>query len=169
MLRSFITLYNSHNVLIDDNGRALLTDFGLSITESTISASATTKSLFNGGTLAWTAPEVMNAVKGQSSTQLFTAKSDVYSYGIVIFEVLSGDYPIASHRGAELSNMPWHGMGMIDIITSVARGLRPTVAPAAISETNVVKAELHANTMQQCLHSDPTVRPTFAELNTLAA
>jgi serine/threonine protein kinase len=97
------TLYNSHNVLIDDNGRALLTDFGLSKTESTISASATTKSLFNGGTLAWTAPEVLDAVQGQSSTQLFTAKSDVYSYGILTFEVLSSDYPVASHRGAELS------------------------------------------------------------------
>jgi serine/threonine protein kinase len=160
-----IHVYNSHNVLIDDNGRALLTDFGLSKTESTISASATTKSLFTGGTLAWTAPEVMNGVKGQSSTQLFTAKSDVYSYGIVTFEVLSGDYPIASYRGAEMSNIPWHGMGMIDIITSVARGIRPTVAVAAIAETNVIKAELHIVTMQQCLHSDPTVRPSFAELN----
>jgi serine/threonine protein kinase len=160
------TLYNSHNVLIDDNGRALLTDFGLSKTESTISGSATTKSLFNGGTLAWTAPEVLDAVQGQSSTELFTAKSDVYSYGILTFEVLSGDYPVASHRGAELSNMPWYGMGPIGIITSVAKGYRPTVATAAVSETNVVKAELHASTMQQCLHSDPTVRPTFAELNT---
>jgi serine/threonine protein kinase len=98
---------------------------------------------------------------------LFTAKSDVYSYGILTFEVLSGDYPIASHRGAELSNMPWHGMGPIGIITSVAKGYRPTVAVAAVSETNVVKAELHASTMQQCLHNDPTVRPSFAELNTL--
>jgi serine/threonine protein kinase len=160
-------IYNSHNVLIDDNGRALLTDFGLSITESTISASATTKSLFNGGTLVWTAPEVLDAVQGQSSTQLFTAKSDVYSYGILTFEVLSGDYPVASHRGAELSNMPWNGMGPIGIITSVAKGYRPTVAAAAVSETNVVKAELHASTMQQCLLGDAIARPSFAELHTL--
>jgi serine/threonine protein kinase len=89
--------------------------------------------LFNGGTLAWTAPEIFNVVKGgQSSTQLFTEKSDVYSYGILTFEVLSGNYPIASHRGAEMSNIPWHGMGMLDIFTPVARGLRPTPAVAAI-------------------------------------
>jgi serine/threonine protein kinase len=156
--------YNSHNVLIDDDGRALLTDFGLSKTEGTISASATTKSLFNGGTLAWTAPEVFNVVKGQSSAQLFTAKSDVYSYGVLTFEVLSGDYPVASYRGAELSNMPWHGMGMLDIFASVARGLRPTPAAAAVSEHNVSAAELHEHLMQQCLHSDATARPTFAEL-----
>jgi serine/threonine protein kinase len=68
-------------VLIDDDCRALLTDFGLSKTEGAISTSSTTKSLFHGGTLAWTAPELFNAVRGQTCTQLFTAKSDVYSYG----------------------------------------------------------------------------------------
>jgi serine/threonine protein kinase len=73
--------YYSHNVLIDDDCRALLTDFGLSKTEGAISTSSTTKSLFHGGTLAWTAPELFNAVRGQTCTQLFTAKSDVYSYG----------------------------------------------------------------------------------------
>jgi hypothetical protein len=69
---------------------------------------------------------------GQSLTQLFTEKSDVYRYGILTFEVLSGDYPVAPHRGTELSNVPWHGMGMLDIFTSVARGSRPTPAVAAI-------------------------------------
>jgi serine/threonine protein kinase len=81
---SYYYYYNSHNVLIDDNGRALLTDFGLSKTEGTISVSSTTKSLINGGTLAWTAPELFNAVRGQTCTQLFTAKSDVYSYGMYV-------------------------------------------------------------------------------------
>eukprot|EP00953_Heterococcus_sp_UTEX-ZZ885_P025023 13630-Heterococcus_DN1.PRE.1 len=45
---------------------------------------------------------------------------------VLTFEVVSGDYPTASYRGAELSSTPWHGMGMIDIVASVARGLRPT-------------------------------------------
>jgi serine/threonine protein kinase len=54
--------YNSHNGLIDDDGRALLTDFGLSKTKSTISGSAATKSWFNGGTLAWTVPEIFHVV-----------------------------------------------------------------------------------------------------------
>eukprot|EP00953_Heterococcus_sp_UTEX-ZZ885_P001942 1559-Heterococcus_DN1.PRE.3 len=109
--------YNSHNVLIDDDGRALLTDFGLSKTESTISGSATTKSLFNGGTLAWTAPEIFNVVKG------------------------------VNHQHS-------------------SRGLRPTPSVAAISENNVLRAELHEHLMQQGLLGDPTARPTFAELRT---
>jgi serine/threonine protein kinase len=108
----------------------------------------------------------MNAVRGQSSAQIFTEKSDVYSYGILTFEVRSGDYPIASHRDAELSNMPWHGLGMIDIVTSVARGHRPTPAVAAVKNSNVLKAELHEQLMQQCLLCEPTARPTFAEVGT---
>jgi serine/threonine protein kinase len=107
---------------------------------------------------------VFNIVKGQSSTQLFTAKSDVYSYGILTFEVLSGEYPIASHRGAEMSNMPWHGLGMLDIFTSVARGFRPTPSIAAISDNNVSMAHVHEHLMQQCLLSDAAARPSFAEL-----
>jgi hypothetical protein len=57
-------------------------------------------------------------------------------------------------------------MGFLDVLSSVARGLRPTPSSAAISETNVLKAELHEHLMQQCLLGDATARPTFAELNT---
>jgi serine/threonine protein kinase len=46
----------SHNVLITDKFRAVLTDFGLSRTASSISGMTNTRSVFNGGTLAWTAP-----------------------------------------------------------------------------------------------------------------
>jgi serine/threonine protein kinase len=94
----------SHNVLITDNFRAVLTDFGLSKTAGSISGMTNTRSVFNGGTLAWTAPEIFNAKGGKSQ---FTAKSDVYSYGIVIYEVLAGSYAVSHHAGAELSNMPW--------------------------------------------------------------
>jgi Protein tyrosine and serine/threonine kinase len=67
---------------------------------------------------AWTAPEIFDETRGASH---FTAKSDVYSYAIVIFEVLCGAYPVALHgnsssnssstnsttNSAESSNMPW--------------------------------------------------------------
>ena len=45
---------HSHNVLITDDDRAVLTDFGLCKTASTVSGMGTTKSLFQGGTLCWT-------------------------------------------------------------------------------------------------------------------
>jgi serine/threonine protein kinase len=86
---------NSHNVLITDGRRAVLTDFGLSKTASTISTMTNSKSSYSGGTLAWTAPEIFNETDTVSN---FTAKSDVYSFGILIYEVLSGAFG---------SSMPW--------------------------------------------------------------
>jgi serine/threonine protein kinase len=68
----------SHNVLITDDCRAVLTDFGLSKTATTISGMTNTKSSFGGGTLAWTAPEIFASKRGMSQ---YTVKSDVYSYG----------------------------------------------------------------------------------------
>jgi serine/threonine protein kinase len=101
-------------VLITDDCRAVLTDFGMSKTSSTISGMTNTKSVFNGGTLAWTAPEIFNARRGASN---FTAKSDVFSYGIVIYEVLSGAQQqqqstapaatAAHRRSKEVSSIPW--------------------------------------------------------------
>jgi serine/threonine protein kinase len=68
----------SHNVLITDDCRAVLTDFGFSKTATTISGMTDNGNSFKGVTTAWTAPEVF----GTSTTKpQFVAKSDVYSYG----------------------------------------------------------------------------------------
>jgi serine/threonine protein kinase len=101
---------NSHNVLITDERRAVLTDFGLSRTASTItSMTSSTKSSFSGGTLAWTAPEIFNETDATSN---FTASSDVYSYGVLIYEVLSGACPVSQNSGirnsgTDASSIPW--------------------------------------------------------------
>ena len=62
----------------------MIIDFGLSKTVDVIIAAKATATNFNCGTPAWTAPEVL-------LREPFTAKSDVSSYGIVIWEVLQGD------------------------------------------------------------------------------
>jgi hypothetical protein len=81
-----------------------------------------------------------------------------------VYEVLAGAYPTRSHDGSEVSNMPWAGMGFIDILSAVAKGLRPVLAAAAVTDANVLNAAAYASSMQQCLHADPSLRPSFAEL-----
>jgi serine/threonine protein kinase len=158
----------SHNVLITDDHRAVLTDFGLSKTATTISGMTNTKSSFAGGTLAWTAPEVLNARRGVSC---FTAKSDVYSFGVVQWEVLCGVMPTTDSNSINnggskaIGNLPWHGMTFLEIITAVvSRGERPEVPAEYVNDSNVTAAAAHVAIMTQCFKGDATERPSFVEV-----
>jgi serine/threonine protein kinase len=148
----------SHNVLITDDRRAVLTDFGLSKTASTISGMTNTRSVFNGGTLAWTAPEVLNARTGETC---FSAKSDSYSFGVVQWEVLCGNNSSSTETGGPL---PWAGLTFIQIITAVSRGERPIVPVEYVDDSNVLAAAVHVAIMTECFRGDPSERPSFLEI-----
>ncbi|OCH94020.1 kinase-like protein [Obba rivulosa] len=67
------------NVLVDDSGKACLTDFGLSIKAQKNESPKRSRSA--AGTLRYMAPE---AIRGD-----LTFATDVYSFGMLIFEVFS--------------------------------------------------------------------------------
>jgi serine/threonine protein kinase len=71
------------NFLLDDDGHALLTDFGIALkSEDT----RLTKTLEQMGTVAYMAPE-------QRTQRTVTAKADIYSLAIVLHELLTGQTP----------------------------------------------------------------------------
>ena len=72
------------NVLVTDEHRACLADFGLSTashSQAFIITSLSTK--YAGGTLRWTAPELLEGVQLMNTTC-----SDVYSFACVSYEVV---------------------------------------------------------------------------------
>ena len=71
------------NVLIDSEGRAKVTDFGIARSLEAEGLTATGRVL---GTTDYVAPE-------QALGEDTTAQSDVYSLGICLFEMLTGDVP----------------------------------------------------------------------------
>ena len=71
------------NVLIDAEGRAKVTDFGIARSLEAEGLTATGRVL---GTTDYVAPE-------QALGEATTAQSDVYSLGICLFEMLTGDVP----------------------------------------------------------------------------
>jgi len=81
------------NVLLSDDGRIKVTDFGLA---RELSADTDTGSLV--GTVAYLAPEVIK--RGKTQTQ-----SDIYSYGIMLFEMLTGKQPFSGTDALQVAMM----------------------------------------------------------------
>lgn len=65
--------------MVDEFGKAFLSDFGLAKIK-TYSTAARNGSQLGDGTLRWMAPE-------QLTTGLITKQSDMYSFGMTIYEV----------------------------------------------------------------------------------
>jgi serine/threonine protein kinase/Flp pilus assembly protein TadD len=75
------------NVLVRPDGRPMLLDFNLSF-----DAQAVQQTL--GGTLIYMAPEMLRAIENPGAGPgLVDARSDLYSLGIILYEMLSGEHP----------------------------------------------------------------------------
>lgn len=85
------------NVLFASNGRAMLTDFNVSMRLDGPADGSI------GGTLQYMSPEQLAAVTSAGSPDAVREQSDVYSLGLILFELLTGERP---HSGAVVSNNP---------------------------------------------------------------
>jgi serine/threonine protein kinase len=149
--------------------RAVLTDFGLSKTASTISELSAIDSVFTGSSIAWKAPELFGDSDSDSdSDPPQIDKCDVYSYSIVIWEVLCGAYPKVK-PGRDPSNMPWFGKNPIKVAFLVASGKRPELPDATITDSNVLHAAEWVDIMQQCWLAEPNDRPSFHEVKSMTS
>ena len=83
------------NVLLDEKKRAKISDFGMSKSDdlATHAASGTVGGI--GGTPAYMAPELLE-------DNIFTEKSDVYSYAIVCWEVLTQGRPFPGLKPSQI-------------------------------------------------------------------
>ncbi|KAF9220165.1 hypothetical protein BS17DRAFT_356758 [Gyrodon lividus] len=87
------------NVLIHGKGRACIADFGLSTLLTDVRGSTFSTSFQERGTLGWAAPELLNLnvqVSGDEENLpkvLPTPRSDIYSLGGIMLQVLTGKVP----------------------------------------------------------------------------
>ena len=127
---------------------AKISDFGLATGIATTSLGASSVAR-GGGTTAYKAPEVFDNTSGPAS--------DVYAFGIVCWELLSGHRPWAGHSDSAI-------MGAVCI-----RGERPPMPPSTTSSGGTAPSldvfALLSNLVQRCWQQEKESRPKFAPIN----
>ncbi|KAL3377832.1 hypothetical protein AABB24_003969 [Solanum stoloniferum] len=120
------------NLLMDEHGVVKVGDFGVARvqTQTGVMTAET-------GTYRWMAPEVIEH-------KPYDHKADVFSFGIVMWELLTGEIPYAYLTPLQAA------------IGVVQQGLRPTIPKS----THPKLAEL----LEKCWQQDPTQRPDFSEI-----
>ncbi|KAG8711315.1 hypothetical protein FRC09_020665 [Ceratobasidium sp. 395] len=83
----------AHNVLIDSDGVAKLTDFGLSVLEKSHGVLFSASQTHGGGSVRWMAPELFSPSADRS------VEADVYALAMTFVEILTGNVPFSSIQG----------------------------------------------------------------------
>jgi len=127
----------AHNVLIDSRGDAYVTDFGLSAMLA--ECDNLPFDAHHPGSVRWAAPELLNLLTDEEAGKPTTC-SDVYSFGSVAVEVLSGEPPYYWLED------PLH------IMSARYNGVHPIAANSSIDKQ-------HLPFLEECW-SRPVERPT---------
>jgi Protein kinase domain len=120
------------NVMLDGAGKIRITDFGLAGIAASIQGAEV-----RAGTPAYMAPE-------QLAGKEVTAKSDIYSLGLILYEILTGKRAFEAATLPELIKL--REQGALTSASSIVKDLDPLIE----------------RVMLRCLDKDPAQRPASA-------
>lgn len=105
------------NILIDDNGNYLITDFGISVKARSTLRKSMSNASSGGGTTAYMAPERF------SKDPQPLKSSDIWSLGATVYELITGRLPFGEVGGG----MQLSGASVPTINVSISPTLRKTI------------------------------------------
>ncbi|KAI3861090.1 hypothetical protein MKX03_021928 [Papaver bracteatum] len=147
----------SANILLDDNYTAKVSDFGASRLNSLDETQIDT---LVQGTLGYLDPEYYQ-------TSLLTDKSDIYSFGVVLVELLTGEKPISFDRPEDqrsLASYFIYAMERNDLFEIIETG----VANEGSREHIVAVAVLAKRCLKMTGEERPSMKQVAAELENLS-
>lgn len=132
------------NILLTDHGQPMLLDFNLS---HDTKLGSSVSAAFVGGTLLYMAPEHLAAFRGHG--QCLDRRSDLYSLGVILHELLTGRHPFPIHRGP-----------LRQVLAKMIRD-REQPAPSLRAENSELPRSLEA-IIRHCLEPNPEFRYSSA-------
>jgi len=127
------------NLLVDKHYRIKVCDFGLA--EFRDRQLETWKDEQNPrGTPLWMAPEVL-------LRRNFNEKADVYSFGLMLWEILTGQLPLIEFENYTLNQF-------VEVLC------RDKIRPVIPDDTNLLLKQL----IEDCWQHEPTLRPSFPQI-----
>ncbi|QDZ22581.1 guanylate cyclase [Chloropicon primus] len=136
------------NILVDSNLTGKLSDFGMTVYKGS--------GKVKGGSVLWMAPELLDRKGGMPDE-----KSDIYSLGVLMYEILTGYKPYYDRMET--------GVTAQELIKSVVEdSARPTV-PERNSEGGIGRMRLQVpqellELMEECWAKNPARRPGIREV-----
>ncbi|GMY34370.1 lysM domain receptor-like kinase 3 [Fagus crenata] len=151
------------NILLDGSFRAKISDFGLAklVGKKGEGEASTTKVV---GTYGYLAPEYL-------SNGLATTKSDVYAYGVVLFEIISGKEAIIRTEGMMMKNPERRSLA--SIMLAALRNSPDSMNMSSMKDyidPNMMDLYPHdclfklAMLAKQCVDEDPILRPDMKQV-----
>lgn len=135
------------NILIDDNGQARLSDFGLVTISETYQFNTTYRPGEGCGSIMWMAPELFKGGNARSRS------SDIYAFGMTIVEIYTGKPPLSSRTFTNDAQI---------ILAVMNEGFRPE--RTKMTSPNCTFPDEMWNTAVWCWDQDPKKRPTIDKI-----
>ncbi|XP_059628329.1 serine/threonine-protein kinase PCRK1-like [Cornus florida] len=143
--------FKSSNILLDDQWNAKLSDFGLARLGPSDGFSHVSTAVV--GTVGYAAPEYVQ-------TGRLTSKSDVWSYGVFLYELITGRRPLDRNRPKnEQKLLDWVRPHLSDI-----NKFQLILDPQLDGKYSLKSAQRLAAIANRCLVRQPKSRPKMSEV-----
>ncbi|EOA29754.1 hypothetical protein CARUB_v10012843mg [Capsella rubella] len=144
----------SSNVLLDQDFVARVSDFGMARLVSALDTHLSVSTL--AGTPGYVPPEYYQSFR-------CTAKGDVYSYGVILLELLSGKKPIDLEEFGEDNNL----VGWAKQLYREKRGAEILDPELVTDKSGDLELIHYLKIASQCLDDRPFKRPTMIQVMTM--